>query len=482
VALGGVSLDVAAGEILALIGENGAGKSTMMKILGGVVQPDEGQILIDGKSVVFDSVKRSVESGIGFIHQELNPLDNLDVAGNVYLGREPTKWGLVDQAKMRADTQVILDQLGLTFSPTTLLARLSLAQCQMVEIAKALSLNARILIMDEPTSSLTLTETERLLDVIRDLSSRGVGIIYISHRLGEVIEIADRVVAFRDGNNAGGLSKDQINHEAMVRLMVGRDLVRGDRPPSGEAKQARLKVEGLKTLRYPNREVSFEVRAGEVFCLAGLMGAGRSEVVQAIFGTDPALGGVVTLDGTPVPLNSPKAAIDAGIGLVPEDRRHTGLLVEWSIRDNLTLPSLQKFARSGLVARKEESEAANEQSKAIGVKAPSTDVAAANLSGGNQQKVVLGKWLMRQPKLLILDEPTRGVDVGAKSEIYDIMRKLTEQGVAILMVSSDMEEVLNVSDRVAVMHEGSVSGILPRETCTEEGIMRLAVGRTEVQK
>jgi len=467
---------------LALVGENGAGKSTLMKVLGGVVQPDEGQILIDGKPSVFENVKRSVEAGIGFIHQELNPLDNLDIAANVYLGREPTKYGLLDNAKMRADAQVYVDQLGLGVSASTSLSRLSLAQRQLVEIAKALSLNARVLIMDEPTSSLTLTETERLLTVVRGLRDRGVGIIYISHRLGEVMEIGDRVLALRDGQNAGGLAKDEITHESMVRMMVGRDLQRTALPAATNQGPVRLQVKGLKTTRYPEKEVNFEVRQGEIFCLAGLVGAGRSEVVQTIFGTDSALGGSVTLDGTAVPLNSPKSAIDAGIGLVPEDRRHTGLLVDWSIRDNLTLPSLWKFAKSGLVSRKEESTAANAQSKAIGVKAPSTDVAAANLSGGNQQKVVLGKWLMREPKLLILDEPTRGVDVGAKAEIYEIMRKLTDEGVAILMVSSDMEEVLSVSDRVGVMHEGIVSGVLPREACTEEGIMRLAVGRTEVQQ
>lgn len=451
-----------------------------MKVLGGVVQPDEGQILIDGKPTVFDSVKKSVESGIGFIHQELNPLDNLDIAGNVYLGREPLKYGMLDRAKMRAGAQVVIDQLGLDVSADTSLSRLSLAQCQMVEIAKALSLNARVLIMDEPTSSLTLTETERLLQVVRDLKARGVGIIYISHRLGEVMEIGDRVVALRDGQNAGGLAKEEITHDSMVRMMVGRSLSRSAETRSQTEGPVRLKVNGLKTLRYPDKEISFEVRQGEIFCLAGLVGAGRSEVVQTIFGTDQALGGSVFLDDKQVPLNSPKAAIDAGIGLVPEDRRKTGLLVDWSIKDNITLPSLWKFAKSGLVSRREETVAADEQSKAIGVKAPSTAVAAANLSGGNQQKVVVAKWLMRQPKVLILDEPTRGVDVGAKAEIYDLMRKLTEQGVAILMVSSDMEEVLGVSDRVGVMHEGSVSGILPREGCTEEKIMRLAVGRTEV--
>jgi ribose transport system ATP-binding protein len=479
VALGGVSLQIFPGEVVALIGENGAGKSTLMKVLGGIVQPDEGEILHQGEPVKLDSVNRSVELGIGFIHQELNPLDNLDVAGNVFLGREPSKWGLIDRRKMREDTKALLDQLALPISVDTPLTKLSLAQRQMVEIAKALSLNARVLIMDEPTSSLTLSETARLLQVVRELRQKGVGIIYISHRLGEVIDVADRVVALKDGQNAGGLSREEISHDRMVRLMVGRDLERMSIPLEKAAGAPRLEVRALRTTRYPNREVSFDVRSGEIFCLAGLVGAGRSEVVQTIFGADPAVGGTVALDGVGVILGDPRRGIAAGIGLVPEDRRHVGLLVDWSIRENMTLPSLREYVRGGLVQKSAELEAAGRQATALAVKAPSTDVAAANLSGGNQQKVVLGKWLLRKPKLLILDEPTRGVDVGAKAEIYEIMRRLTNEGVAVLMVSSDMEEVLSVSDRIGVMHEGSLAGILGRDEATEEGIMRLAVGRTE---
>jgi ribose transport system ATP-binding protein len=447
-----------------------------MKVLGGLVRPDEGEMQFEGQPVQIDSVRRSVELGIAFIHQELNPLDNLDIAGNVFLGREPSRWGLVDRAKMRDQAAGVLDQLGLKLSPDTPLSQLSLAQRQMVEIAKAISLQAKVLIMDEPTSSLTLSETERLIQVVRELRDRGVGIVYISHRLGEVRQLADRVVALRDGQNAGELARDEIDHERMVRLMVGRDLERMTLPVDRSEKPERLRVQGLRTERYPDREVSFSVAKGEIFCLAGLVGAGRSEVVQTIFGTDPAVGGTVSLDGIPLKLGSPKVAIDAGVGLVPEDRRGTGLLVDWTIRDNITLPTLGHYAKGGLVQGRRESEAAAEQSKSIGVKAPSTAVKAANLSGGNQQKVVLGKWLLAQPKVLILDEPTRGVDVGAKAEIYEIMRRLTDQGVSILMVSSDMEEVLGVSDRVGVMHEGTLTGILSRDECTEEGIMRLAVG------
>lgn len=476
VALGGVSLDVKAGEVVGLIGENGAGKSTLMKVLGGIVRPDEGQIIHDGQTVSVDSVAKSVSMGIGLIHQELNPLDNLDVAGNVYLGREPTRFGLMDRAKMRRDTEALLAQLGLPISVDTGLTQLSLAQRQMVEIAKALSLNARLLIMDEPTSSLTLTETERLLEVMRDLRNRGVGIIYVSHRLSEVTEIADRVVALKDGQNAGDLAKDEISHDRMVRLMVGRDLERAPVSVNHVERPVRLKVQNLQTSRYPQHKMTFDVRQGEVFCLAGLVGAGRSELVQAIFGVDRAIAGTVYLDDGLISLGNPETAIKAGIGLVPEDRRGVGLLVEWSICENITLPTINYYATVGLINRSAEREAAERESKALGVKAPSTAMAAANLSGGNQQKVVLGKWLLAKPKLLILDEPTRGVDVGAKAEIYAIMRRLTQDGVAILMVSSDMEEVLAISDRIGVMHEGILSGTLDRADATEEGIMRLAVG------
>lgn len=476
-ALGGVSLKIFGGEVVALIGENGAGKSTLMKVLGGLVRPDEGEILVDGKTVQIHNVNAATSLGIALIHQELNTLDNIDVAGNVFLGREPSRLGIIDRAKMRADAKLLLDRLGLPISVDTSLHKLSLAQKQMVEIAKALSLDARVLIMDEPTSSLTLTETEQLLKIVEDLRHRGVGIVYISHRLGEVKGIADRVVAMRDGLNAGELPKSEITHDRMVKMMVGRDLDRASVTLESMAENDRLVVRGLTTRRYPNCPVSFEVKAGEVFCLAGLVGAGRSEVVQAVFGTDASMGGDVSLDGEPIRLGQPQRAIEAGICLVPEDRRNVGLIVEWSVKNNITLPGLHGFARYGLIDRRAEDASASSQSKTLGVKTPNIDAAVSNLSGGNQQKVVVGKWMMQNPKVLILDEPTRGVDVGAKAEIYQLMRDLTAHGVAILMVSSDMEEVLGVSDRVAVMHEGSISGVLSRKDCSEETIMSLAVGK-----
>ena len=475
-ALDGVSASFEAGEVVAIIGENGAGKSTLMKMLGGIVKPDAGEILINGAPVHIDGVTASVAAGIAFIHQELNPLDNLDVAGNVYLGREPARFGIIDRGKMKKDTDVLLKQLALTFGPDTPMSELSIAQRQLVEIAKALSLTARILIMDEPTSSLTLTETETLLQLVRELRDRGVCVLYISHRLGEVEQISDRVVGLKDGKNAGELLRDQISHDAMVRMMVGRDLVRTAYIAGTSTQDGRLHVSSLRTRRYPGSSVSFDVNSGEIFCLAGLVGAGRTELAQTIFGTDKAIDGAVSVDGMPVPLGDCRTSIKAGIALVPEDRRSVGILVEWSIQHNISLPHLDGLSRAGLVDRAKELAAAKLESAALAVKSPSVDVEVGNLSGGNQQKVVLAKWMLGQPKVLILDEPTRGVDVGAKAEIYDIMRKLAKDGVAILMVSSDMEEVLGVSDRIGVMHEGNLSGILSRDQATEEAVMHLAVG------
>ena len=479
-ALKGVSLSVWPGEVVALIGENGAGKSTLMKILGGVHQPDEGVIKIVGQPTVIQSVKDSTRAGVGFIHQELNVLDNLDVAGNVFLGREPTTGGplrLLNRARMQAETQPYLDQLGLNVSSATPLNQLALAQQQMVEIAKTLSLQARILIMDEPTSSLTLTETERLIQVVKELRARGVSIIYISHRLGEVKEIADRVVSLRDGRNAGGLSRDEISHERMVSLMVGRDLEKFQAPIDPAPKPTRFSVRGLRTRRYPNQEVNFEIGAGEILGMAGLVGAGRSEVAQTIFGVDPSLGGTLTLDGQTLVVRSPRDAIKQGVYLAPEDRRRSGLIVDMTIRDNITLPVLARYAPGGLIQRGREETVAQKASQALRVKTPSVDFLARNLSGGNQQKVVLAKWLSLEPKVMIFDEPTRGIDVGAKAEIYELMRGLAKEGVAVLMISSDMEEVLGQSDRIAVMHEGRISGFVMRAEASEETIMQLAVGQ-----
>jgi ribose transport system ATP-binding protein len=482
-ALTNVNFRLYPGEVVALIGENGAGKSTLMKSLGGVHYPDEGEILLGGQPVKITSPADATRLGVAFIHQELSVLENLDVAGNVFLGREKTFGGplrLVDTRALEAESAVHLKRLGLDLSPRTLVADLSLAQRQMVEIARALSQEARLIIMDEPTASLTPGETERLLDVIRDLRAQGVSVIYISHRLKEIEAVADRVTGLRDGANAGELGPGEIMHDRMVRMMVGRDLERVMRAPAEHEAGTRVRLEarGLRTRRYPNREVSFSVRGGEILGFAGLVGAGRTEVARAIFGVEPAVGGEILLDGEPSRVASPREAIARGVYLIPEDRRHLGLILEMPIRENITLPSLSRFANAlGLIRGKAERESAGENAKHLNVKAASVEANAGTLSGGNQQKVVLARWLARDPKVLIFDEPTRGVDVGAKAEIYERIRALAEgTGVAVLCISSDMEEVLSLCDRVAVMHEGAITGILERDELSEEAIMRLAVG------
>jgi ribose transport system ATP-binding protein len=477
-ALRGVNLDVDAGEVVALLGENGAGKSTLMKIVGGVEQPDSGEMLVAGEPVVMPDVHTATALGIAFIHQELNLLDNLDVAGNVLLGREPTRWGalrLIDRTKMRAAVRPYLQQLGLDVSPDTAMAALSIAQQQLVEIAKALSLNARLLIMDEPTSSLTLVETARLHAVVDDLRTRGVAIVYITHRLGEVRAVANRAVVLRDGANAGALSHEDLTHDNMIRLMVGREIA--PEYDAGNAHQRRddFRVEGLRTRRYPQHAVSFGVGRGEILGFAGLIGAGRSEVARAIFGIEPRLAGTITLESASLTITGPEGAIREGIFLVPEDRRSAGLVVDFSVRENVSLPALHRYARHGIVSEVEERQAAAAVCAKLQVKTPSLEVKTATLSGGNQQKVVLAKWLALGPKVLIVDEPTRGIDVGAKAEIYRLLRDLTREGVAVIMISSDLEEILQLSDRVAVMHEGRITGVLERTECTEQRIVTLAV-------
>lgn len=481
-ALDSVTIEVFEGEVVALAGENGAGKSTLMKILGGVYQPDGGELFVNGNSVSIRNVNDATNYGIGFVHQELNVLDNLTVAENVFLGREPKTFGIIiDRKKINIDSEIYLKRLGLDISPKTLLSELPIAQQQMVEIAKALSLNAKILILDEPTSSLTLTETEKLLAVIKDLRASGVSIIYISHRLGEIKEIADRVVTLRDGKNAGFLQREEITHDAIVRQMVGRDIERFNKPLTEIADSTMFEVEGLRTSRYPEKTVSFKIKRGEIVGFAGLVGSGRSETAQAIFGVDKCSYGGISVDGKPVRISSAKDAIKNGIFLAPEDRRQTGLILDVPIRENITLPSIWKFAKSGLISKDAESKTSKEMCEKLNVKTPSIETNVGNLSGGNQQKVVLAKWLSLNPKLLIFDEPTRGIDVGAKSEIYQLMRDLAEKGVAIMMISSDMEEILGESDRIAVMHEGTITGFLNREEASEEAVMQLAVGSSSQQ-
>jgi len=475
-ALRGVSLHLHKGEVLSLIGENGAGKSTLMKILAGVQPPDNGDYLIDGEPVSIQNVRDAMERGIALIHQELNLAANLDLAANIFLGREPNKKGIIQEKKLREDASKYLKRVGLDLPSETITGTLPIGKQQLVEIAKALSCDARVLIMDEPTSSLSQKETETLFEVVKDLRNQGISVIYISHRLGEVIELSDRVTVFRDGENAGDLEKDEINHENMVRLMVGRDLSEFYDRQIHQPGKTVLKAHEIISPSYCDIPVSLEVRAGEIVGIAGLVGAGRTELLQTIFGVTPALGGELELDGQSFRPSCPADAITAGIALAPEDRKQHGLVLPMTVRENASLPSLERDQAKGFLNQEAELKIADRAVEQMSIKTPTIEQIARFLSGGNQQKIVLGKWLAMKPKLLMLDEPTRGIDVGAKREIYKLMEKLAGEGMAILFVSSEMEEVLGMADRAYIMHEGRVSGELSREELSEESIMHLATG------
>jgi|TARA_B110000914_G_scaffold205071_1_gene199943 ribose transport system ATP-binding protein len=478
VALSDVNLQVREAEVVALIGENGAGKSTLMKILAGVQAADEGELLIEGQVRRFAGVQDAQAAGVALIHQELNLADNLTVEANIFLGREPGKFGWIDQGAIRREAERVLEEVGLDVPADTILSELTLGKQQLVEISKALSTKARVIIMDEPTSSLSMSEAERLFEVIRDLRERGVSVIYISHRLGEVKALADRVVVFRDGENAGALEREEIDHDAMVKLMVGRDVSQFYQRTSHELGEVALSVRGLRSVEHPEHALDFEVRAGEVVGVAGLVGAGRSEMLAALFGARPAVGGEVVVGGLSGVPRSPREALDRGLALVPEDRKGQGLILEMAVKDNMSLASLRRDAEGPFVDEAKEEALTAEMTEALSVRTPGPWQLARYLSGGNQQKIVLAKWLALEPKVLLLDEPTRGIDIGAKEEIYLLMEKFAKEGMAVLFVSSEMEEIMGVADRALVMHEGRISGELGRDEFTEEAIMELATGRS----
>ena len=486
VALDGVDFHVGAGEIVGLVGENGAGKSTLMKILAGIHRADSGEIRIDAAPVVMHGPANAAHRGISLIPQELEIIDTLDVSANVFLGREPHRaWPLrlVDRRRMEADTERLLARIGTRISPRTVVSRLSTAEQQFVAIARALSMDARVLVLDEPTARLGASEGDRLHAVLADLRAKGTAIIYISHRLREIEAIADRAVVLRDGRNAGVLARGEITRDRLVQLMVGRRLespaarvaaARGEDEVAAD--RAWLRLDRVRTGRYPDVEVSLAVNRGEVLGVAGLIGAGRTELAEAMCGVGTRLSGQVLLGGQPLRIGSPRDAIRAGLCLVPEDRRGCGIIAMMSVCENITLPAVGAYARLGLVRRSAETRAASGIAATLGVKASSIEAAAGTLSGGNQQKVVLGKWLALRPKAVVFDEPTQGVDVGAKAEIHSLIRGLASDGAAVVMISSDMDEILGASDRVAVMHEGRITGVLERgSACTAEAIMRLAV-------
>jgi ribose transport system ATP-binding protein len=482
VALAGVSLTLGPGEVLAVVGENGAGKSTLMKILAGVYPPDAGTVVLDGKPVHFDGPADATKAGVVLIHQELNLAENLSVTDNLFLGREATTGGplrVLDRRSMAERAAALLARVGLpSVRVHAPVESLPPGEKQLVEIARALGTAVRVLIMDEPTSSLTQRETERLYDVIGGLKATGVSVVYISHRLAEVKRCADRVSVLRDGKNAGDLARGEITHDNMVRLMVGRDM-RQFYPKvhrSGVGGKPVLTLEGVRYRGGPETPVSLEVRAGEILGVAGLVGAGRTELSEAVFGVRPLVAGTVRLDGEPLKVSHPTDAIAAGVVLVPEDRRLHGLVAPEGVGFNLSLPNLDRLGSWLGVRRGAEAELQRTWIERLRVKTPSAAQPVALLSGGNQQKVVYGKWLARGPRVLILDEPTRGVDVGAKAEIYALIDELAGRGVAVWMITSDMEELLGMSDRVVVMHEGRLAGELARDRLTEEAVMRLATG------
>jgi ribose transport system ATP-binding protein len=479
-ALSGLDLAVRPAEVIGIVGENGAGKSTLMKILGGVVAPTAGTIVLDGVALDRLTVAAAMRAGIAFVHQELNLFDNLSAAANILIGREPLRprWlRLVDRAELARRAAPLLARLGADFGPEAPVARLSLAQKQLVEIAKALSLDARLVIMDEPTSSLTATETERLLAVVAGLQVDGVSVILISHRLAEIERVADRVLVLRDGRCVAQLPREDVHADTMIRHMIGRDLQTVYEPPAAPAGPPVLELADVRTRRTPDRSVSLALPAGRILGLAGLVGSGRSALARTLFGIEPMAGGEIRLDGAAVRIRSPREAIARGIYLVPEDRKRWGLVLPFPVRDNVTLPDLPRHARGGILSAASEQVCAERQRRSLDIRAASLTVPVGSLSGGNQQKVVLAKWLAMAPRVLIFDEPTRGVDVGAKREIYRLMRSLADSGVAILMISSDMEEIIGVSDQVAVMHEGRIAGFLERRGLSEAAILSLAVGR-----
>ncbi len=473
-ALRDVHLEVRKGEIHVLVGENGAGKSTLMKILAGIYQPDSGTIEVDGQPTVIDGPQKARNLGISIIHQELNVSPNLTVAENIYMGREPHgPLGWIDFHKMKSNAQRDLDKVGATFSASTIVSVLSIAQQQLIEIARALSENARILIMDEPTAALSEHETQKLFEIMHNLRDQGIAIIYISHRMAEVYNVANRVTVLRDGQYVATLERSEVAAERLIRLMVGRSLDDLYVHNQVEAGEVVLDVRDLTDGRGIG-PASLEIRRGEVVGLAGLIGAGRTELARLIFGADAHRGGEIFVEGKRFSIQRPADAIHAGIGLVPENRKEQGLFLQLAVDENITMNMLSRLSIGGLIKEREKRATARKYVKDLDMRISSLDQKVINLSGGNQQKIVLAKWLTLNPRVLLLDEPTRGVDVGAKAEIYHIIAQLAQSGVAILMISSELPEVLGISDRILVMREGKIVANLPGRTTTQEEIMEHA--------
>jgi len=481
-ALDEVDLEVYEGEVLALVGENGAGKTTLMEILNphpaptGFYKQDSGRIFLRGEEIHPRNPGEAQALGISFIHQHFNLAPNLTVAENIFLGREPRRFKalrIVDKEEMQRKTGEILDLLGVDISPGALVGSLSVAQRQIVEIAKALSRDASLIIMDEPTSALDRDETERLFSIVRRLKSREISTIFITHRLEEVFEIADRVVVLRDGRRVGAMNISDADMDTVVRMMVGRELTMFPKQPA-EIGDAIMEVEGLSRDGVL-QNIGFQLRKGEILGFAGMVGAGRTEMAQALFGIDRKDSGRIYIDGQEVRITSPRDALRAGMGLVPEDRQLQGLILLMAVKENVTLPGLDRISRWGVINRSKEREIADYYVDKLMIQTPSIHQPVIGLSGGNQQKVVLAKWLALKPRVLVLDEPTRGIDVGAKADVHALMSEIAGQGIGIVMISSEMPEILGMSDRIIVMAEGRITGEFTREEADQEKIMSCAM-------
>ncbi|MCX7038127.1 MAG: sugar ABC transporter ATP-binding protein [Spirochaetes bacterium] len=487
VALDDVTLQIKRGEIHGLCGENGAGKSTLVKILAGVYPfgTYQGNIRFNGRELRLEqrSIRAAIEAGIAIVYQELTLIPKMTVGENIFLGKEPTELRRINRQKLYAQTQAILTRYRLDISPRAIVRDLGVGKQQMAEIAKALSEDAKLLILDEPTSALTQTEVEKLHEILRALKGHGVTCIYISHKLEEFFKIADRITVLRDGKLISTMETAQVSTEKLVRLMVGREITDRFPPSTRTPGEVTLSVRDLhaEDPKIPGREVlkgvSFDLRRGEILGIAGLMGSGRTELVTTIFGEYGRItAGTITLDGRAFAAASAREAMNAGFGLVPEDRKSLGLILIQSVLKNVSLPNLNRFASFLRISKQAELQETERYAKSLAIKAPSMHVEVNSLSGGNQQKVVISKWLMSNPRMLMLDDPTRGIDVGAKFEIYKLMNQLAEQGIAIIMTSSELEEVIGMSDRVVVMCEGRTSGVLERAEATQERVMTLATG------
>ncbi|MBH55659.1 MAG: D-xylose ABC transporter ATP-binding protein [Planctomycetaceae bacterium] len=477
-ALADVNLDLYPGEVLALLGENGAGKSTLIKILGGVHAPDTGSIEIDGQKIQIDSPTSSQDAGVGIIFQEFNLIPALTARENIFLGQENSALSWIATSQERETARSLFERIGVQVDPSALCRDLTVAQQQVVEIAKALALKARIVVMDEPSAALTPREVEGLYGIVDELRRQGIGIIYISHRLDEIDRLADRIMVLRDGQHVGTQQADEMTRDEIIELMVGRSLANEFPDETRPVGEVRLEVKGLSR-GDAVQDVSFDVRSGEILGVAGLVGAGRTETVRLLFGADRPDSGSVTLDGQELNIKSPRQAIAHGICLLTEDRKGQGLVLGQTVQENFGLPNMRDFVRAGFIRKTEETSAFGEYIHQLQIKVTGGHQVAETLSGGNQQKVVLAKWLQRNAEVIIFDEPTRGIDVGAKYEIYLLMNQLARRGKAIIMISSELPEVLGMSDRILVMHEGHVAGCLKNEGVSQEELMKLATGTRE---